>query len=246
MSKISSHGAVFRLALCLLGLSVLASPEGCVLGPDQHRPHVETPRTWEELAAGETDTTVRMNTAKGPEFAWWRVFQNGELNRLMVQALEENHDMRRAAMHVMGGRDIIMVSAGTGLFPQLTALGSYANIGISKNTLADLGLASGNRSPQSFATPGTGFNLYNTALDLRWELDLCGRIQRGLEAASADAQALEQNHRGVALTLMADVGTAYFQLRQFDETIRNCAARPAEPTRVTGADPKPVPGWTRV
>jgi multidrug efflux system outer membrane protein len=51
---------------------------------------------------------------------------------------------------------------------------------------------------------------------LSWELDLFGRIRREHEAAVAQMLASEQGRRGVLVTLVADVASTYFLLRQLD------------------------------
>jgi NodT family efflux transporter outer membrane factor (OMF) lipoprotein len=60
-------------------------------------------------------------------------------------------------------------------------------------------------------------------------MDLWGRIRRGREAAVADAQAIEQDARAVALTLVSDVGQSYLRIRELDEQLdiakRTLAAR---------------------
>lgn len=48
---------------------------------------------------------------------------------------------------------------------------------------------------------------------------LLGRIRRGREAAAAAAQAIEQDARAVALTLVGDVGQSYFRIRELDEQL---------------------------
>ena len=202
---------------CLLPFALLLA--ACVQGEDYKRPDLAVPSAWDTMTAGSSTPGVRVATDKLPEARWWHEFQNDELTDLIERALQQNHDVRRTASRVVEGR-AIMVSAGAGLYPQVNASASYSRVEISPNTLAGLGLASSQKiGPQVFATPGTGFNLYNTAADLRWELDLWGRSRRGREAASAEADAMEQDHRGVALTLIADVGQAYFRLRELDEQI---------------------------
>ncbi len=52
--------------------------------------------------------------------------------------------------------------------------------------------------------------------NLSWEIDLFGRIRRGTEAAVALALASEQGRRGVMVTLVGDVATNYFLLRELD------------------------------
>ena len=62
---------------------------------------------------------------------------------------------------------------------------------------------------------------------LSWEIDLFGRLRRGQEAAIALALASEQGRRGVLVTLVGDVATNYFLLRELDLQLRD---RPAKPS----------------
>jgi len=192
---------------------------GCMQGENYKKPDLAIPSAWDAMDPGAPQAGVSVNAAKLPEAGWWREFKNEELDGLIIKALEANHDVRRAAVRVMEGRATVM-AAGSGLYPQVNVSGQYSRIEISKNTLAGLGLASGGgATPQTFATPGKGFDLFNAATDLRWELDLWGRIRRGMEAASAEADAIEQDRRAVVLALIGDVGQSYFRLRELDDQI---------------------------
>lgn len=187
----------------------------CVQGQDYQRPPMETPDDWSRLAP----VPATVSTDHRPEAAWWNTFQNDELTGLIERALEHNHDVKRAVARILEGRASVL-SATAGLFPQLNVSSAYTNIAVSKNTLAGLGLATGQRpGPQVFATPGTTFDLWNGALDLRWEIDFWGRIRRGREAAQADTQAIEQDAHAVALSLISDVGQSYFRIRELDEQL---------------------------
>ncbi len=187
----------------------------CVQGKDYQRPSVDTPDGWAKLSSVPT----AVSSDHGPEAAWWKTFQNEELTDLIEQALHHNHTVKGALARILEGRASVM-SATAGLFPQLNLSSSYTNIAVSKNTLAGLGLATGQKpGPQVFATPGTTFDLWNGAMDLRWEVDFWGRIRRGREAAQADTQAIEQDARAVALSLISDVGQSYFRLRELDEQL---------------------------
>lgn len=198
---------------------VLVLLAGCVQGQDYQKPEIPVPSRWEQMAGVTATTGVMLSSDKLPEARWWRQFGNEELNRLIERALEANHDVRRTAARVLESRATVM-SAGAGLYPHLDLQGQYTRIEISKNTLAGLGIAGGQRpGPQTFATPGKGFNLWNGVADLSWELDLWGRIRRGVEAANEDAMALEADHRAVALSLISDVGQAYVRVRELDEQI---------------------------
>ncbi len=213
--RVFSPGAVFWLLIVVL-------ISGCLQGPNYERPILDVPRSWDQTAAGGSNAGLPVITEGLPETSWWQAFQNEELSDLIERALRQNHDVRQSAYRVLEGR-AIMMSAGAGLYPQVNVQSAYTHIEISKNTLAGLGLATGRVSPssapQTFATPGTGFDLWNALADLRWELDLWGRIRRGVEAANAEAVALEHDARAIALTLIGDIGNAYFRVRELDEQI---------------------------
>jgi len=199
--------------------SFVVGPAGCLLGPEYERPTVEIPTGWEKLAPGDQKAGVSMTTQKLPEARWWRAFQNEELSEFIERALQQNHDLRRAASRILESRAQAR-SAAAGLYPKINVSGSYTDLSISENTLGGLRLATGAQpGPQVFASPGTSFDLWNTAADLHWELDLWGRIRRSMEAASAEANGIQQDARAVALALIGDVGQAYFRVRELDEQI---------------------------
>ncbi len=206
-----------NLAIVFIGL-VLSS---CIQGQDYQRPPVQVPEGWSQMTKVNE---MSISTNHQPDAEWWKTFQNDELTGLIEQALQQNHDVKRAIARIFEGRASVM-SATSGLFPQLNLSSSYTNIVVSENTLAGLGLAAGRQpGPGVFATPGTTFDLWNGALDLRWEADFWGRIRRGREAAEADSRAIEQDARAVALSLISDVGQSYFRIRELDEQL-DIAAR---------------------
>ncbi|MGH7409582.1 MAG: efflux transporter outer membrane subunit [Candidatus Methylomirabilis sp.] len=196
-------------------LFLLVTLAGCMLGPNYQRPAQDVPRTWDAMTARESSNGgVRVSTEKLPEADWWREFQNDELSGLIELALRNNHDVRRAAFRVLEGR-AITIAAGSGLYPQVNLDGAYTRTRRSETILA----APTGTAAQGFAPPGATFDQWSGLIDLHWELDLWGRIRRGKEAATAEADALEQDRRAVTLSLISDVGVAYFQLRESDEQI---------------------------
>ena len=206
------NSSTHNFGIILAGLAFSA----CVQGQDYQRPLVQVPEGWSHMA---DPTGASISSDHQPEAEWWKTFQNDELSELIEQALQQNHDVKRAVARLLEGRASVM-SAAAGLYPQMNLSGSYNRVEISNNTLAGLGLATGQRpGPQVFAAPGTQFNLWNSAVDIRWEIDFWGRIRRGREAAEADALAIEQDARAVALSLISDVGQAYFRIRELDEQL---------------------------
>src|SRR5881628_2192804 len=60
------------------------------------------------------------------------------------------------------------------------------------------------------------FDVYKATADLSWELDLWGRLRRGMGAARSDLVARDEDRRALQLSLIGDVATAYFDLRAAD------------------------------
>jgi len=59
-------------------------------------------------------------------------------------------------------------------------------------------------------------NSYQVLASASWEIDLWGRIRRQTEAARANVLATEQARRGLILSLVGQVASAYLQLRSLD------------------------------
>ena len=207
------------LAFALVALALLA---GCAVGPDYRRPPVTVPeqiRGQEKPAeaapagAGPAEpapTGVGAAEAKPGEpsssdiasladRAWWEIFQDGTLKTLIDEALRNGYDVRLAAWRVEEARADAGI-ARSEFFPQVQAGGGWS------------------RSRRSgFSSPITKpVNVYDVNLGLSWEIDLWGRIRRLNEAALARYLATEEGRRGVLLSLVSDVATAYFRLRELD------------------------------
>jgi multidrug efflux system outer membrane protein len=176
-------------ALLVVGL-VLA---GCAVGPDYRRPALPVPADFRGRPPG----------AEGPslgDLAWWQIFDDETLKSLIQEALSANYDVRIAAARILEAR------------AQLTTTRSAQFPDVSANASADYINTPGERPPLE---PRETFEPLAT-LDLSWELDLWGRLRRATEAARADLLASENAQRFVITTLVSDVATSYFQLRELD------------------------------
>lgn len=172
-------------------LALLTS--GCMIGPDYYRPSVETPTAWR---ISEQNANDLANTA------WWKEFNDPELNDLVARALRENKDLMIASARIdeFAGRYGITRSA---LYPQI---GAGYDAARQKNTL-----------------PGTTtkdiYNTYEAFLGASWEIDLWGKIRRQSEAARAQIIASEEGKQGVILTLVSSVAGSYINLRDLDRQL---------------------------
>jgi multidrug efflux system outer membrane protein len=138
---------------------------------------------------------------------WPDLFQDDALKQLLTAALEHNLDLALAAERVAEERDRYRI-AGANRYPFLYAAGQFdATRG---------SLIGANPVP-----PGTDMNIAYTQLGaaLSWELDVWGRLRRLTESARAQYLATEEARRGVVVSLVADVATNYFTLRERDREL---------------------------
>jgi outer membrane protein, multidrug efflux system len=191
-----------RTAL-LLGL-MPAWLAGCAVGPDYHKP--ETPLAGHFVGADATTYS-----AQPAESRFWLQFGDTTLDDLIDQALASNHDLRLALGRLVEAR----ASRRESLFdlaPRVTGTGGYT-----KERL--------NSAQEGF--PGGPFyaSFYDAGFDASWELDLFGRVRRGVEARTAQLQGAEASLRDAQVSVIAEVARTYFDLRgqqaQLDVAQRN-------------------------
>jgi NodT family efflux transporter outer membrane factor (OMF) lipoprotein len=60
---------------------------------------------------------------------------------------------------------------------------------------------------------------FNLGTQVNWDIDVWGKVEKGVQAQTAAYQASEADWRAGYLTLVSNVSTTYFQILQFDEQI---------------------------
>ncbi|MDR1890278.1 MAG: efflux transporter outer membrane subunit [Zoogloeaceae bacterium] len=183
-----------RLALAL-GATLLFS--GCAIGPDFVRPDTALPENY----GTEVNLPVAAEAEINPE--WWKLFGDATLDQLVEQTLANNQDLL-AAVARMEAAEAAAREAGAEYFPNVDLQGSSVRNRTSGTT------ASGKQMGVLTSTNR------RVALDVSYELDLWGRIRRSNEAARAEALAGRFAHDSVRLSLIAQVVSAYLNLRVQD------------------------------
>jgi len=183
----------------LLSAAVLLS--GCAMGPNYQRPSVEMPTEW-KTAADSVQWKEAAPRDQVPRGAWWEIFGDAELNRLEMQAVQANQDLRAAAARVTRARAIARVSQAEFL-PTVDLDPSYERF---RRSLSSIGAGNAGFENSTIRVP----------LDLSYELDLWGRVRRSFESVLAEAQAGEAAYHTMLLTLTVDVAQNYFALLALD------------------------------
>jgi multidrug efflux system outer membrane protein len=183
-----------RVALLAIGPALLG---GCMLGPDYQRPVIADPPAFR----GAEGTAQAYSIA---DAGWATVTGDTVLQELLATAIANNLDLRIAAARVEEARARYGI-ARSFLFPDVGASGGYTS-------------QQGSRSadPQQANSGDRSYQNWDAGVGISWELDLFGRIRRESEAAFAQYLATEQGQRAVLVSLVGDVASTYFLLRQLD------------------------------
>jgi multidrug efflux system outer membrane protein len=183
----SRRGAAWAAGVALVALA------GCAVGPNYKRPSVPVPPQFygEEAAIAEARSLA--------DLPWWELFDDPVLKGLIEEALRNAFDARLAAARVEEARALYGVARGE-LWPTVDYEAVWQRT-----------------RPEQFVNPeGSSQTRWTANVGFSWELDLFGRIRRQTEAARAQYLATEEARRGVLLSLVSDVATAYFELKELD------------------------------
>ena len=181
--------AVF--AVMLAGASMMSASCAAV-GSTYERPELAPPANFRFTTAPDQAQSL----ADAP---WFEVFDDPTLQALIKEAIAANLDLRIAVARVEEARARAGI-ARSFLNPEVNAVAGYTTRAAS-STEDDEG-----DTRQS----------WNYGFQLAWEIDLFGRLRRQREAAVALFFASEQARRGVMVTVVGDVASGYFLLRELD------------------------------
>ena len=178
-----------RIISLLLVSSLIGA---CKVGPNYHRPDIQTPAAYRDL---NENPQAQAQAASYADLPWWEVFQDAQLHELIRTALKQNYDLQTATERINAARAQLAVTRSS-LFPQVSGNGNFS--GGKENNFQ------------------TKFNFLTLTGDAAFQLDLFGKLRRATEAARAQLLATEDARQTVILTLVSDVASDYFQLLQLD------------------------------
>jgi outer membrane protein, multidrug efflux system len=187
-----------KIEIGLLGIAAMVLLGGCAVGPNYKRPAVNVPVNYRFATTTSTNSVA--------DLPWWQVFRDPILQDLIRTALANNYDLKQAVARVEQARQLTTVAAAP-LFPQI---GYGGEIGRGRNGILNSPSLQNGTTTTSALLDANAF----------WEIDFWGRIRRLSEAARAQYLATEEGRRGVTITLVSDVATAYFRLLDLDQELQ--------------------------
>jgi multidrug efflux system outer membrane protein len=176
----------FKLFLPSLLVAALAA---CTVGPDYKTPDT-APATLVSVQTGHYDQS-RFETV------WWQQFDDPTLNQLVSKSLEGNRDLRVAFARWKAARAIRDDISNDNLPVVTSSVSSHQ----------------GRSQVPGLSEKRVNTERYDLGLDMAWEIDLFGRIQRELESSNALEGAAAADLYQLRVTMIAELVDAYGQLR---------------------------------
>lgn len=157
--------------------------------PQYRRPDAPAKAAWSRQAPVSAAETI------APD--WWREFRDPTLDQLVNRAIAGNIDVKILAARIQVAATEIG-EARAGALPTLDA---------------GVGASFEKSTGQKFTKQ------FNLGTQVNWDIDVWGKVEKGVQAQKAEYHASEADWRAGFLTLVSNVSTTYFQILQFDEQI---------------------------
>jgi NodT family efflux transporter outer membrane factor (OMF) lipoprotein len=201
------HARSFRAASLLV--AAVLPLAGCTVGPNYKRPDVPVPPAFKEQPTADSSTSQNQDGWKPGQPAdtaakgdWWLIYSDPELNSLESQIDTANQSLKVAEANFRAARAQI----GFARSYEAPTIGVAPTVGAVRDSAYEPYGPVVNDGEGNFALP----------FDLDYEIDLWGRIRRGVTAAREQAQAFDADLESVRLSLHAELAMDYFGLRTAD------------------------------
>ncbi|BAK65426.1 efflux pump outer membrane protein [Sphingobium sp. SYK-6] len=191
-----------------LSLIALLLTGACSMNPKLEVPAAPVAQTYPDAQAAEAASAAGID--------WPSMFGDPRLQRIIALALENNRDLRIAALNVEAARSQFRVARGAQL-PQVDATGSYTRQRVpTAAATAGIGGVPGNGDTPS----GFEFEQYTASAALTsFEIDLFGRLRSQSQAAFERYLASDEGRRAARIALIGSVVDAYLEERLAQEQL---------------------------
>ncbi|WP_149037702.1 efflux transporter outer membrane subunit [Sphingopyxis macrogoltabida] len=163
----------------------------CAVGPDYKAPQSASAPAATGPFLSASSPAVSLDPVAAD---WWRLYNDPVLDGLVADALAANTDVRVAVANIAKARASLR-GARADRLPQ-GEIGAGANYG---------------RSPEGQRLPGADREDWSVdvGLNVAYEVDLFGRVDRSIEAARGDSEAAEADADAVRVMVVSDTTLAY-------------------------------------
>jgi multidrug efflux system outer membrane protein len=184
-----------NLFLSMIGFFAMLS--GCTMAPGYTRPEAPIPADWPSGAAYQ-ETLTTSGSPTSSELKWQEFFTDERLQRVIETALNNNRDLRLAALNVQRARALYGIQRAE-LLPTVDAIGVWSKY----------------RVGTDFVSAGKERTVEQYSVDLgvtSWEIDFFGRLRSLKDRALEQFLATEQARRSAQVLLISSVANAYLKI----------------------------------
>jgi multidrug efflux system outer membrane protein len=181
----------------------------CTLAPKYTRPASPVPADW-PIGAAYSETKTASSAPAGPALPWREFITDERLQKIIETALNNNRDLRVAALNVERARALYGIQRAE-LLPSVNAAGIWDK----EHVPADL-------STTGYATTSEQYGV-NLGIS-SWEIDFFGRIRSLKDQALEEYLATEDARRSAQIMLVSAVAQAYLTLVADKETLKLVAS----------------------
>lgn len=168
---------------------------------------------WEKIAASirpqmpETWQYVPIHSQTSPDIdEWWKQYSDSTLTMLIEKAVANNYNVAAAMKRMALARQQIQ-SVRSNIFPTVNLSAGY-----------NLSQPAGAISHPIESSHSDGY--FSLGADLNWEIDVFGRISQQMKVANAGVNVSKADYDAVLVALCADIASAYFQLRTYQQELK--------------------------
>jgi NodT family efflux transporter outer membrane factor (OMF) lipoprotein len=193
-----------NLARVLCAGAGAALATACAVGPDYHRPQLDTTAHYKE--AGDWKPSEPNDVlSRGP---WWKIFNDDVLDGLESQIDISNQNVKAAEAAFEQSRALV-AQARAGFWPTIVA-----NLGVQRQGQP---VVAANAAGVPTGTATRTQNTDSAGVSANWDIDIWGRIRRNTESNVASAQAGSAALAAARLSAQAELAIDYFELRAQDQ-----------------------------
>ena len=182
---------------------------GCTMAPKYTRPDAPVPTQWPTGAAYK-ETKSSVPTQAASELPWREFFADERLQKIIGIALDNNRDLRVAALNVERARALYGIQRAE-LLPSVNAVGTMSKQGV----------------PADLSTTGSSMVAEQYSVNLgitSWEIDFFGRIRSLKDQALEEYLATEDARRSAQISLVSAVAQAYLTMAADRENLKLVAS----------------------
>ncbi len=176
-------------------LTLVCNAPSCKVGPNYETPQELPAELWSQPPQGAV-------TAAEPDLKeWWKQFHDPVLDQLIEQAQQSNATLEKSLANVRVSLATLGMTESQ-FWPTINTAIEYSR---NKTNIAFLAAQGVDTQPYDVWAGGAAM--------ASWEIDIWGRVARLVESSKATLESSVEDLRGVLISVRAQVGTGYMNVR---------------------------------